>query len=113
MLSERVTPEISEFMRYLATHPEAEDGLPPLDDLSRELGISRGALREQLEVARALGLVDIKPRTGTRRRSVLIRAGRASELSPMRWRSATATSRSSPSFAITWKSAIGTRRRAV
>jgi DNA-binding FadR family transcriptional regulator len=69
MLSERVTPEISEFMRYLATHPEAENGLPPLDDLSRELGISRGALREQLEVARALGLVDIKPRTGTRRRS--------------------------------------------
>lgn len=69
MLSERVTPEISEFMRYLAAHPEAENGLPPLDDLSRELGVSRGALREQLEVARALGLVDIKPRTGTRRRS--------------------------------------------
>jgi DNA-binding FadR family transcriptional regulator len=69
MLHERVAPEISEFMRYLATHPEAENGLPPLNDLSRELGISLGALREQLEVARALGLVDIKPRTGTRRRS--------------------------------------------
>ena len=68
MLNERVAPEISEFMHYLAAHPEAENGLPPLNELSRELGISLGALREQLEVARALGLADVKPRTGTRRR---------------------------------------------
>jgi DNA-binding FadR family transcriptional regulator len=68
MLNERTSPDISEFLRYLAAHPEADNGLPPLNDLSRELGISLGALREQLEVARALGLVDIKPRTGTRRR---------------------------------------------
>jgi DNA-binding FadR family transcriptional regulator len=69
MLKERTSPELSEFLHYLAAHPEADNGLPPLNDLSRQLGISRGALREQLEVARALGLVDIKPRTGTRRRS--------------------------------------------
>lgn len=68
MLRERFSPEISEFLRYLATHPEAESGLPPLADLSRELGISVAALREQLEVARALGLVEVRPRTGTRRR---------------------------------------------
>jgi len=68
MLRERVGPEISEFMRYLAAHPEAESSLPALAGLSRELGISLAALREQLEVARALGLVDVKPRTGTRRR---------------------------------------------
>jgi DNA-binding FadR family transcriptional regulator len=68
MLRERISPEISEFLRYLATHPEAESGLPPLAELSRELGISIGALREQLEVARALGLVEVRPRTGTRRR---------------------------------------------
>jgi len=68
MLRERFSPEISEFLRYLATHPEAETGLPPLADLSRELGISVAALREQLEVARALGLVEVKPRTGIRRR---------------------------------------------
>jgi DNA-binding FadR family transcriptional regulator len=57
----------SEFMRYLAAHPEAENGLPPLTELSLELGISVATLREQLEVARALGLVDVRPRIGIRR----------------------------------------------
>ncbi len=67
MLRERISPEISEFLRYLAGHPEAESGLPSLNELSRELGVGVAALREQLEVARALGLVEVKPRTGTRR----------------------------------------------
>lgn len=67
ILRERVSPEISEFMRYLASHPEAEGNLPSLSELSRELGISVAGLREQLEVARALGLVEVRPRTGTRR----------------------------------------------
>jgi DNA-binding FadR family transcriptional regulator len=64
---ERTSPEISEFLRYLASHPEAEGNLPTLNELSRELGISVAGLREQLEVARALGLVEVRPRTGTRR----------------------------------------------
>jgi DNA-binding FadR family transcriptional regulator len=67
MLRERTSPNISEFFRYLASHPEAENGLPSLNELSRELDISLASLREQLEVARALGLVEVKPRTGTRR----------------------------------------------
>ncbi|PKN93742.1 MAG: hypothetical protein CVU44_07965 [Chloroflexi bacterium HGW-Chloroflexi-6] len=58
---------ISEFMRYLAAHPEAENSLPALTELSLELGISVATLREQLEVARALGLVDVRPRMGIRR----------------------------------------------
>jgi DNA-binding FadR family transcriptional regulator len=66
-LRDRTSPDISEFMRYLALHPEAEASLPTLNKLSRELGISVAGLREQLEVARALGLVDVRPRTGTRR----------------------------------------------
>jgi DNA-binding FadR family transcriptional regulator len=57
----------SEFMRYLAAHPAAGNGLPPLTELSLELGISVATLREQLEVARALGLVDVRPRIGIRR----------------------------------------------
>jgi len=57
----------SEFMRYLAAHPQAEESLPPLTALSVELGVSVASLREQLEVARALGLVDVRPRTGIRR----------------------------------------------
>jgi DNA-binding FadR family transcriptional regulator len=68
MLRERISPDISEFLRYLAAHPEAETGLPALTELSRELGIGVATLREQLEVARALGLVEVRPRTGTRRR---------------------------------------------
>jgi DNA-binding FadR family transcriptional regulator len=59
---------ISEFMRYLAKHPQTDtQGLPALTELSRELGVSVPLLREQLEVARALGLVDVRPRLGIRR----------------------------------------------
>ncbi len=67
-IRERPSIDVSEFLHYLASHPEAEDGLPSLTELSRELGVSVAALREQLEVARALGLVDVRPRTGIRRR---------------------------------------------
>ena len=68
MLRERISPDISEFLRYLAAHPEAESSLPSLSDLSKELGVGVPALREQLEVARALGLVEVKPGTGIRRK---------------------------------------------
>jgi DNA-binding FadR family transcriptional regulator len=67
ILRERTSPEISEFLRYLASHEETQGSLPSLNELSRELGISVAGLREQLEVARALGLVEVRPRTGTRR----------------------------------------------
>jgi DNA-binding FadR family transcriptional regulator len=68
MLRERVNGDsLSEFLRYLAAHEEDETNLPALADLSAELGISVAGLREQLEVARALGLVDVRPRTGIRR----------------------------------------------
>ena len=69
ILRERISPDISEFLRYLALHEEAQDKLPSLSDLSRELGVSMASLREQLEVARALGLVEVRPRLGTRRRA--------------------------------------------
>lgn len=67
MLRERVSPNISEFLRYLASHPEAEDKLPSLNELSRELNISVASLREQLEVARAFGFVEVRQKTGSRR----------------------------------------------
>src|SRR6188474_367360 len=69
MFRERLSPDISEFMRYLATHNEADEDFPSLKDLSLELGLSVASLREQLEVARALGLVEVRPRLGTRRRA--------------------------------------------
>jgi DNA-binding FadR family transcriptional regulator len=68
MLRERISPDISEFLRYLAGHEEAKNKLPSLNELSRELGVSVASLREQLEVARALGLVEVRPRLGTKRR---------------------------------------------
>mgnify|MGYP001014821632 CR=1 FL=1 len=60
--------EPSEFLQYLAQlKPEAGERLPSLAELSRSLGISIATLREQLEVARALGFVEVRPKTGIRR----------------------------------------------
>jgi DNA-binding FadR family transcriptional regulator len=58
-----------EFIDYLATsyREQTSERVPTLTDLSQELGVSVACLREQLEVARALGFVDARPRTGIRR----------------------------------------------
>ena len=66
----------SEFLNYLANHQsggmngnlEHDDGshLPPLNEMSKQLGVSVSLLREQLEVAKAIGLVDVRPCTGIR-----------------------------------------------
>ncbi len=59
---------LSNFLRYLAAkQPSDSERLPPLTELSHELGVSVASLREQLEVARALGLVEVKPKIGIRR----------------------------------------------
>ena len=60
----------SDFLAYLAeTSLDNEDceRLPSLQVLSKQLGVSVSSLREQMEVARALGLIEAKPRTGLRR----------------------------------------------
>jgi DNA-binding FadR family transcriptional regulator len=63
----------SEFMQYLASIGNGDTPgkdpvqLPSLVELSKQLGLSVSALREQLEVARAMGLVEVRPRTGIRR----------------------------------------------
>jgi DNA-binding FadR family transcriptional regulator len=59
----------SDFLKYLASYTNRDhtDQLPPLSSLSKELGLSVASLREQLEVAEALGLVEVRPRTGIRR----------------------------------------------
>jgi DNA-binding FadR family transcriptional regulator len=57
----------SDFLRYLAEQPyTAGERLPAIAEIASELGLSVGKLREQLEVARELGLVDIRPKTGIR-----------------------------------------------
>jgi DNA-binding FadR family transcriptional regulator len=60
----------SEFLQYLVSLPDGEEKitqLPSLLEISEQLDVSVARLREQLEVARALGMVDVRPRTGIRR----------------------------------------------
>jgi DNA-binding FadR family transcriptional regulator len=52
-------------MAYLAAQvSQGVYALPSLKELSEELGMSISTLREELKVARAMGLVDVKPRIG-------------------------------------------------
>lgn len=67
MTTERESMDLSEFMQYLARENTDGDRLPSLAVLSQQLGVSIATLREQLEVARALGLVEVRPKTGIRR----------------------------------------------
>ena len=64
------TSNLSDFMQYLVSLPDGDETsgqLPSLQTMSQRLNISVARLREQLEVARVLGLVEVKPRTGIRR----------------------------------------------
>lgn len=56
----------SRLLRYLARNYEPGDRLPAIQELARELEISTGKLREQLEVARTMGLIEVRPKTGMR-----------------------------------------------
>jgi DNA-binding FadR family transcriptional regulator len=60
----------SEFFKFLITSivegDNHTDRIPSLKILSKELGVSVARLREQLEVAKALGFVEARPRTGIR-----------------------------------------------
>jgi GntR family transcriptional repressor for pyruvate dehydrogenase complex len=57
--------KLSELLHYLASIPDDGDRrIPPLSELSKQLGISVASLREQLEAARLLGIVEIKPKAG-------------------------------------------------
>lgn len=58
----------SQFLNYLIDRQVAPGGrIPTLQEIGDELGISVGKLREQLEVARSLGLVSVRPRVGIQR----------------------------------------------
>jgi len=60
----------NEFIQYLTDSYDQQNPfgrVPSLTNLSQNLGVSVARLREQLEVARVLGFVEVKPRTGIRR----------------------------------------------
>ena len=55
----------SDLLQYIVeSKKQPGDSLSSLDKISAELKISTGKLREQLEVARSLGLVEVRPKTG-------------------------------------------------
>lgn len=64
-MQKKIEPE---FLNYIIEQKIAPGArLPTLAEMSSEIGISVGKLREQLEVARSRGLVSVKPRVGTQR----------------------------------------------
>ncbi len=55
----------SDFLQHIVTHGyKPGDRIPALGELSEAMGISVNKLREQMEVARSLGIVGVRPRTG-------------------------------------------------
>jgi DNA-binding FadR family transcriptional regulator len=63
-----ITNFLSDFMKYLAIEVSSPGNrIPSLQDLSKKLGVGVASLREQLEVARALGVVEVKPKMGIKR----------------------------------------------
>lgn len=67
MMFANSTNHLSEFLRYIAEKSlSGEERIPALTVLSKELQVSVASLREQLEVARVLGFVEVKPKTGIR-----------------------------------------------
>ncbi len=72
---------LSEFLKYLAALPEdGSQRVPTLADLSHDLGISTATLREQLEVARMMGIVEVRPKTGIRKLDYSFRPAVATSL---------------------------------
>lgn len=63
-----LSDKLSAFLKYLISHTRnKKEYFPSLNELHDELGISVSTLREELQVARAMGLVEVKPRTGIKR----------------------------------------------
>jgi len=60
--------EKTSLLTYLAEASKNEQDIPSIAELSQILGVSIASVREQLEVARQLGFVDVKPRKGIQRR---------------------------------------------
>ncbi len=59
------TPFLDDFTAYLAALSAKERAsVPSMKAISQDLGVSISTIREKLMVARALGFVEVKPRTG-------------------------------------------------
>lgn len=59
--------DLSPLLTYLAKGCTDGERIPSLTELADQLDISIATLREQLEAARLMGIVEVKPKTGIRR----------------------------------------------
>ncbi len=58
----------SDFLHYLVQrHVDPGDKLPSLNEIGDDMGVSVGKLREEVAVARQLGVVSVRPRLGIQR----------------------------------------------
>ncbi len=65
MSSQTIQDLLTPFIKYLSkSRTDGIEALPSLIEISKELHISVSKLREELGVAKAFGLIDIKPRLG-------------------------------------------------
>jgi len=55
----------SDFLEYiLALAKDGKDNIPPIRQIGQDLGLSTPCVREQMELARNLGLIKVQPRKG-------------------------------------------------
>ena len=56
--------ELSPVLKYIADAVRKDEPIPSIAELSAQLNISTASLREQLEVPKQLGFVEVRTRTG-------------------------------------------------
>ena len=60
-----LTDKQEEFINYLIQHNGKDDKkIPAINEISKELGVSTACLREQIELAKNMGLIRLQPRKG-------------------------------------------------
>ena len=63
-----MTKELSPILKYIADATRKDEPVPSISELSSQLGISTASVREQLEVPKELGFVEVRTRTGIQKR---------------------------------------------
>ncbi len=56
--------ELSPVLKFIADATRQDEPIPSISELSSQLGISTASVREQLEVPKELGFIEVRTRTG-------------------------------------------------
>ena len=68
-----MTKELSPILKYIADATRQDEPIPSISELSTQLGISTASVREQLEVPKELGFVEVRTRTGIQKHDFCLR----------------------------------------